>query len=77
MEHVEINYGGGNELISGVKSNLVLTHEASLSVRKCRISNSGGYGIYVYDRNVTLNADAGTANTFTANALAPVFYSQD
>jgi hypothetical protein len=77
MEHVEISYGGGNELISGVKSSLVLTHESSLSIRKCLISNSGGYGIYVYDRNVTLNADAPTANTFAANALASVFYNQN
>jgi hypothetical protein len=77
MEHVQMSYGGGNELVSGVKSSLVLTHHASLSIKGCTISNSGGYGIYIYDRNVSLNADAAAVNTFSANALAPVFYNED
>jgi hypothetical protein len=77
MEHVRVSYAGGDELLSGIRSSVILTHNASLLLTQSSISNSGGYGICIFDRNATLNADAATANTFSSNVLAPVFYKEN
>ncbi len=74
MENVQINYAGGAEILSGVKASLNLTHGGSLAIKKSSINYSGGYGIYVYGDDSTLNADATTTNNFTSNALSAVYY---
>ena len=74
MENVQINYAGGAEILSGVKASLNLTHGGSLAIKKSSINYSGGYGIYVYGDDSTLNPDATTTNNFTSNALSAVYY---
>ncbi|WP_207433526.1 PKD domain-containing protein [Sabulibacter ruber] len=75
MEHVQISYAGGADIISGVKTSVVVSHGGSLTMKNSVISHSGGYGVYLNGRDVTFNADMETANTFTSNALAPVFHN--
>ncbi|QNF32179.1 hypothetical protein HUW51_05345 [Adhaeribacter swui] len=76
MKQVQISYAGANSLLSGVKSSIALfgTDAANLTITQSSISHSGGYGIHVYGQDATLNADAETSNTFTANALKSVYY---
>ncbi len=74
MENVQISYAGGAEILSGVKASLNLTNGGSLAIKKSSITFSGGYGIYVYGDDSTLNADVTTTNNFTSNVLSAVYY---
>ncbi len=74
LNNVEVSYAGSDEIISGARSAITLSHEASLVVVNSTISHSGGYGIYVNGSQSMLNDDAEDVNTFTSNVLDPVFY---
>jgi hypothetical protein len=74
LRYVEVSYAGSDEIISGAKSAITITHDASLMIENSTISHSGGYGIYVNGDQSGINADAETVNTFTGNALDPVYY---
>lgn len=74
LRYAEISYAGSDEIISGAKSAITITHDASLRIENSAISHSGGYGIYVNGGQSELNTDAELVNTFTGNALDPVFY---
>lgn len=76
MEQVHIQNAGGEELLSRVKSSIALASVGKLSIKNSSITHSGGYGIHVYGAETSLNPDAGTSNTFTANAQGPVFYNR-
>ncbi|MGV3585557.1 MAG: PKD domain-containing protein [Adhaeribacter sp.] len=76
MEHVNIKYAGGQPLNANIKSSITLSSASSLQIKNSKISFSGGYGIHVYGDEPTLNADAGTVNQFTSNALNPIFYNK-
>ena len=74
MEHVEINFAGSDPMIASVKAAIAVSGPARLSIRNSAITNCGGYGIHAYGSDAELNTDVGTANTFTNNTQAPVFY---
>lgn len=76
LQHVKIQYAGGNIILAGTKAAIALfgTSPTNLVVRNSEISNSDGYGIHVYGKLGVLNPDVETANIFTNNTLAKVYY---
>jgi RNase P/RNase MRP subunit p29 len=77
FEYTEVAYAGSTPLIGvGVKSNLVLygnsSTPANAKVANSTFSNGSGYGLYVQD-GATVNADAGTVNTYSGNTTAGFF----
>ncbi|CAA9260561.1 MAG: hypothetical protein AVDCRST_MAG56-2511 [uncultured Cytophagales bacterium] len=77
LDYTEVAYAGSNPL-SGVvvKSNLVLygnsSTPAQAKVSNSTFANGNGYGLYV-EGGATVNADAGTINTYSGNTSAGFF----
>ncbi|MDM8004683.1 MAG: hypothetical protein QUV05_00820 [Phycisphaerae bacterium] len=67
LNHVTIEYGGGNDA-----GNLYLSGDAQATATDCTFSHSSAYGVYV-SVNSTINADVETANTFSDNAEGTVY----
>ena len=74
MENVEIKYAGSDAMLASIKAAIAISGPASLTIRNSAITNCGGYGIHAYGTDAVLNSDVTSANIFTNNALAPVFY---
>jgi hypothetical protein len=77
MDHVNVSYGGSNNLTGvNAKSNLVVYHNgsspAALKITNCSLTNSGGYGIYAISNKVNINADFETANVYTSNSAGNI-----
>ncbi|MGQ9650891.1 MAG: right-handed parallel beta-helix repeat-containing protein [Phycisphaerae bacterium] len=67
LEHVTIEYGGGNGA-----GNLYLTGDAQATAANCTFAHSSTYGVYV-GSNATINNDVETANQFSGNAQGAVY----
>ena len=73
MEHVQFSYAGANRMLGNTKASIALfgSDDASLSIKNSSISYSGGYGIHLYGRDASLDAE--TSNTFTSNAQGNIY----
>ncbi|WP_019987956.1 right-handed parallel beta-helix repeat-containing protein [Rudanella lutea] len=72
LEQVDISGAGSSVMASGKRAAVgVFGAGAKLTIKNCRITNSGGYGI-AHTPNAELNSDAGTLNTFSGNAQGNV-----
>ncbi len=68
LENAEVNNAGSLQLVSGKKANIaVYGTKATMTIKKTRISGSGGYGVYVA-YGASANTDLSTTNTFEGNA---------
>ncbi|CCH01199.1 PKD domain-containing protein [Fibrella aestuarina BUZ 2] len=67
LDHAEVSHAGSVAIVSGKKANVAIYGtRAAMSITKTRISNSGGYGVFV-SYGASANTDLSTANTFTSN----------
>ncbi len=77
LDYIEVSYAGSSALTGvSAKSNLVLYGNSSTPA-VAKITNSAftygnGYGLYVQN-GATVNADAGTVNTYSNNTTADYF----
>ncbi|MEZ0606950.1 PKD domain-containing protein [Fibrella sp. WM1] len=68
LDNAEVSHAGSIAIVSGKKANVAIYGtRAAMSITKTRISNSGGYGVFV-SYGASANTDLNTANTFTSNA---------
>ena len=76
LNHVKLQCAGGATMLGGIKAAIPLfgTTPTNLVVRNSEISFSGGYGIHVFGKKASLNADVETSNTFINNLQGNVFY---
>lgn len=70
FEYVTIRGGGAEG--SASDADLRLGSNTRVSVTNCTIADSAGWGVWV-GREVSVNADLETANTFSGNALGNVY----
>lgn len=72
LDGVNISGAGSAVIASGKRAAVgVYGAGARLTIKNCRISNSGGYGI-AHTPNAEVNPDAATTNTFSDNAQGNV-----
>lgn len=72
LENAEVSHAGSGVIVSAKKANIAIYgNKATMTIKKTRISNSGGYGVFV-SYGASANTDLTTVNTFEGNAQTNV-----